>query len=71
MRNTLVIYSSVDGHTQKISSKIAEHIKHHANVDLTLLLGPASDMVTIEKNFLSLLKKTLMSSQAKKTLFLV
>ena len=42
MRNTLVIYSSVDGHTQKISSKIAEHIKHHANVDLTSLVDAQS-----------------------------
>ena len=42
MRNTLVIYSSVDGHTKKISSKIAEHIKHHANVDLTSLVDAQS-----------------------------
>ena len=42
MRNTLLIYSSVDGHTQKISSKIAEHIKHHANVDLTSLVDAQS-----------------------------
>ena len=42
MRNTLVIYSSVDGHTQKISSKIAEHIKHHAHVDLTSLVDAQS-----------------------------
>ena len=42
MRNTLVIYSSVDGHTQKISSKIAEQIKHQANVDLTSLVDAQS-----------------------------
>ena len=42
MRNTLVIYSSVDGHTQKISRKIAEHIKHHENVDLTSLVDAQS-----------------------------
>ena len=43
MRNTLVIYSSVDGHTQKISSKIAEHIKSdHVNVDLTSLVDAQS-----------------------------
>ena len=37
MRNTLVIYSSIDGHTQKIASKISEHIKNDANIDLTSL----------------------------------
>ena len=42
MRNTLVIYSSVDGHTQKISSKIAEHIKSDVNVDLTALVDAQS-----------------------------
>ena len=42
MRNTLVIYSSVDGHTKKISSKIAEHIKHDVNVDLTSLVDAQS-----------------------------
>ena len=34
MRNTLLVYSSVDGHTLKISSKIVEHIKNEVNVDL-------------------------------------
>ena len=42
MRNTLVIYSSVDGHTQKISSKIAEHIKSDVNVDLASLVDAQS-----------------------------
>ena len=42
MRNTLVIYSSVDGHTQKISSKIAKHIKSDVNVDLASIVDAQS-----------------------------
>lgn len=37
MRNTLVIYSSVDGHTKKISTKIAEYLSEVENVDLVSL----------------------------------
>ena len=37
MRNTLVIYSSVDGHTKKISAKIAEYLSEVENVDLVYL----------------------------------
>lgn len=34
MRNTLIIYSSVDGHTKEISKRIAEKIKDKSSVDL-------------------------------------
>ena len=38
MKNTLIVYSSIDGHTKKISSKIAEHLSKSNNVDLVSLL---------------------------------
>ena len=38
MKNTLIVYSSIDGHTKKISSKIAEHLSKSNNVDLASLL---------------------------------
>ena len=38
MKNTLVIYSSIDGHTKKISAKIAEYLSEKDNVDLVSLL---------------------------------
>ena len=37
MKNTLIVYSSVDGHTKKISSKIAEYLSESENVDLASL----------------------------------
>ena len=37
MKNTLIVYSSIDGHTKKISSKIAEYMNESANVDLVSL----------------------------------
>ena len=38
MKNTLIVYSSIDGHTKKISSKIAEYLSESNNVDLASLL---------------------------------
>ena len=38
MKNTLIVYSSIDGHTKKISSKIAEYLSKSNNVDLVSLL---------------------------------
>ena len=38
MKNTLIVYSSIDGHTKKISSKIAEYLSESNNVDLVSLL---------------------------------
>ena len=38
MKNTLIVYSSIDGHPKKISSKIAEHLSESNNVDLVSLL---------------------------------
>ena len=37
MKNTLIIYSSIDGHTKKISAKIAEYLSEKDNVDLVSL----------------------------------
>ncbi len=37
MKNTLIIYSSIDGHTKKISAKIAEYLSEVVNVDLVSL----------------------------------
>ena len=37
MKNTLIVYSSIDGHTKKISSKIAEYLSESENVDLASL----------------------------------
>ena len=37
MKNILVIYSSIDGHTKKISAKIAEYLSEKENVDLVSL----------------------------------
>ena len=34
MKNTLIVYSSIDGHTKKISAKIAEYLSEAVNVDL-------------------------------------
>ena len=48
MKNTLVIYSSIDGHTKKISAKIAEYLSEKENVDLVSL----SEMTTLSlKNY--------------------
>ena len=38
MKNTLIVYSSIDGHTKKISTKIAEYLSESNNVDLASLL---------------------------------
>ena len=38
MKNTLIVYSSIDGHTKKISIKIAEYLSDSNNVDLASLL---------------------------------
>ena len=38
MKNTLIVYSSIDGHTKKISSKSAEYLSESNNVDLVSLL---------------------------------
>ena len=38
MKNTLIVYSSIDGHTKKISTKIAEYLCESNNVDLASLL---------------------------------
>ena len=37
MKNILIVYSSIDGHTKKISSKIAEYLSESENVDLASL----------------------------------
>ncbi len=37
MKSALIIYSSIDGHTKKISSKIAEYLSERENVDLVSL----------------------------------
>ena len=37
MKNTLIIYSSIDGHTKVISTKIAEYLSEKENVDLVSL----------------------------------
>ncbi len=37
MKSALIIYSSIDGHTKKISSKIAEYLSERQNVDLVSL----------------------------------
>lgn len=48
MKNTLVIYSSIDGHTKKISAKIAEYLSEKENVDLVSL----SEVTTLSlKNY--------------------
>ena len=38
MKNTLIVYSSIDGHTKKISTKIAEYLSESNNVDLASLV---------------------------------
>ena len=38
MKNILIVYSSIDGHTKKISSKIAEYLSESNNVDLASLV---------------------------------
>ena len=38
MKNTLIVYSSIDGHTKKISTKIAEYLSESNNVDMASLL---------------------------------
>ena len=38
MKSTLIVYSSIDGHTKKISTKIAEYLSESNNVDLASLL---------------------------------
>jgi menaquinone-dependent protoporphyrinogen oxidase len=38
MKNTLIVYSSIDGHTKKLSTKIAEYLSESNNVDLASLL---------------------------------
>ena len=38
MKNTLIVYSSIDGHTKNISTKIAEYLSESNNVDLASLL---------------------------------
>ena len=48
MKNILVIYSSIDGHTKKISAKIAEYLSEKENVDLVSL----SEVTTLSlKNY--------------------
>ena len=37
MKNTLIVFSSIDGHTKKISSKIAEYLNESKKVDLVSL----------------------------------
>ena len=37
MKNTLIIYSSIDGHTKKISAKIAEYLSEKDKIDLVSL----------------------------------
>tara|TARA_B100001121_G_C18419563_1_gene493996 strand:+ start:84 stop:602 length:519 start_codon:yes stop_codon:yes gene_type:complete len=37
MKNTLIIYSSIDGHTKKISAKIAQYLGDKKKVDLVSL----------------------------------
>ena len=38
MKSTLIVYSSIDGHTKKISTKIAEYLSESNNVDLASLV---------------------------------
>ena len=37
MKKTLIIFSSVDGHTEKISKKISEYLAHTSSVNLVCL----------------------------------
>ena len=46
MKSTLIIYSSIDGHTKKISAKIAENLIDRKNIDLV----PLSEVKALSLN---------------------